>query len=65
MRPPLTDISDGQRALGRVAEYSYTGQDRERLARRTTIGRDFVTRDGDRLMIVVINGASGGGWSRR
>lgn len=58
VRLPLTDIAIGSSAnLGRVAEVLYTGQDRERLGNAVfgTIGRDFVTRDGDRLMIVAIN----------
>lgn len=58
VRLPLTDIAMGSAAnLGRVAEVLYTGQDRERLGNAVfgTIGRDFVTRDGDRLMIVAIN----------
>ncbi len=58
VRLPLTDIAMGSAAnLGRVAEVLYTGQDRERLGNAVfgTIGRDFVTRDGQRLMIVAIN----------
>ena len=58
VRLPLTDIAMGSAAnLGRVAEVLYTGQDRERLGNAVfgTIGRDFGTRDGDRLMIVAIN----------
>ncbi|MBN8484015.1 MAG: CoA transferase [Sphingomonadales bacterium] len=58
VRLPLTDIAMGSAAnLGRVAEVLYTGQDRERLGNAVfgTIGRDFLTRDGDRLMIVAIN----------
>ncbi|MDE2435092.1 MAG: CoA transferase, partial [Sphingomonadales bacterium] len=58
VRLPLTDIAIGSAAnLGRVAEVLYTGKDRERLGNAVfgTIGRDFVTRDGVRLMVVAIN----------
>ena len=58
VRLPLTDIAIGSAAnLGRVAEVLYTGQDRERLGNGVfgTIGRDFVTRDGVRTMVVAIN----------
>ncbi|MDE2412255.1 MAG: CoA transferase [Sphingomonadales bacterium] len=58
VRLPLTDIAMGSAAnLGRVAEVLYSGKDRERLGNAVygTIGRDFVTRDGVRLMIVAIN----------
>ncbi len=58
IRLPLTDIAMGSAAnLGRVAEVLYTGKDRERLGNAVfgTIGRDFVTRDGVRIMIVAIN----------
>jgi 2-methylfumaryl-CoA isomerase len=58
VRLPLTDIAMGSSAnLGRVAEVLYDGRDRERLGNAVigTIGRDFVTRDGVRLMIVAIN----------
>jgi 2-methylfumaryl-CoA isomerase len=58
VRLPLTDIAMGSSAnLGRVAEVLYQGHDRERLGNAVigTIGRDFVTRDGVRLMIVAIN----------
>lgn len=58
IRLPLTDIAMGSAAnLGRVAEVLYNGRDRERLGNAVlgTIGRDFVTRDGVRLMIVAIN----------
>ena len=58
VRLPLTDIAMGSVAnLGRVAEVLYTGKDRERLGNGVfgTIGRDFVTRDGVRVMIVAIN----------
>ncbi|WP_295524744.1 CoA transferase [Novosphingobium sp. Chol11] len=58
VRLPLTDIAMGSAAnLGRVAEVLYTGKDRERLGNGVfgTIGRDFVTHDGVRVMIVAIN----------
>ena len=58
VRLPLTDIAMGSAAnLGRVAEVLYDGRDRERLGNAVygTIGRDFLTRDGVRLMIVAIN----------
>lgn len=58
VRLPLTDIAMGSAAnMGRVAEVLYTGRDRERLGNAVfgTIGRDFVTRDRARLMIVAIN----------
>lgn len=58
IRLPLTDIAMGTVAnLGRVAEVLYTGQDRPRLGNAVygTIGRDFVTADGERVMIVAIN----------
>lgn len=58
IRLPLTDIAIGSAAnLGRLAEVLYTGRDRERLGNGVfgTIGRDFVTRDGVRIMIVAIN----------
>lgn len=58
IRLPLTDIAMGSAAnLGRVAEVLYDGQDRERLGNAVfgTIGRDFVTADDVRVMIVAIN----------
>lgn len=58
IRLPLTDIAIGSAAnMGRIAEVLYTGQDRERLGNGVfgTIGRDFVTRDGVRIMLVAIN----------
>lgn len=58
VRLPLTDIAMGSAAnLGRVAEVMQNGQDRERLGNGVygTIGRDFVTADGVRVMIVAIN----------
>ncbi len=58
VRLPLSDVAIGSVAnLGRVAEVLYTGADRERLGNAVfgTIGRDFTTRDGIRIMIVAIN----------
>lgn len=58
VRLPLTDVAIGTVAnMGRVAEVLYTGQERDRLGNAVfgTIGRDFVTSDGERLMIVAIN----------
>ncbi|MEI6642811.1 MAG: CoA transferase [Novosphingobium sp.] len=58
VRLPLTDIAMGSAAnLGRVAEVLHDGRDRERLGNGVfgTIGRDFVTADGVRVMIVAIN----------
>ncbi len=58
VRLPLTDIAMGSAAnLGRVAEVLQSGEDRERLGNGVygTIGRDFRTADGVRVMIVAIN----------
>jgi 2-methylfumaryl-CoA isomerase len=58
VRLPLTDVAIGTVAnMGRVAEVLYTGQERERIGNAVfgTIGRDFVTRDGVRIMLVAIN----------
>ena len=58
VRLPLSDVAIGSVAnLGRVAEVLYTGRDRERLGNAVfgTIGRDFTTRDGVRIMVVAIN----------
>lgn len=58
VRLPLTDVAIGTVAnMGRVAEVLYTGAERERLGNAVfgTIGRDFVTRDGVRIMLVAIN----------
>lgn len=58
VRLPLTDVAIGTVAnMGRVAEVLYTWQERERLGNAVfgTIGRDFVTRDGVRIMLVAIN----------
>lgn len=58
VRLPLTDIAMGTTAnLGRVAEVLHTGRDREGIGNAVfgSIGRDFVTADGVRTMIVAIN----------
>ena len=58
VRLPLTDVAMGTAAnMGRVAEVLYTGHERERIGNAVfgTIGRDFVTRDGARVMLVAIN----------
>ncbi len=58
IRLPLTDVAVGSVAnMGRVAEVLYHGKDRERLGNAVygTIGRDFLTRDNQRIMIVAIN----------
>lgn len=58
VRLPLTDVAMGTVAnMGRVAEVLYAGHERERLGNAVygTIGRDFMTRDGVRLMLVAIN----------
>lgn len=58
VRLPLTDVAIGTVAnLGRVAEVLYTGEERERIGNAVfgTIGRDFGTADGRRMMIVAIN----------
>ncbi len=52
---PLSDVAFATLAnLGHVAEVTTTGKDRPRLGNATygTFGRDFVTRDGKRIMIV-------------
>lgn len=58
VRLPLTDLAIASAAnLGRIAEVLHDGRDRERIGNAVfgTIGRDFVTRDGVREMIVAIN----------
>ena len=58
VRLPLTDVAIGTVAnMGRVAEVLYAGQERERIGNAVfgTIGRDFGTVDGRRIMIVAIN----------
>ncbi|HWV61262.1 MAG TPA: CoA transferase [Sphingopyxis sp.] len=57
VRIPLSDVAIGTVAnLGGVAEMLYTGANRPRLGNAVygLFGRDFVTRDGRRTMIVVV-----------
>ena len=57
VRLPLSDVAIGTVAnLGGVAEVLYSGANRPRLGNAVyeLFGRDFVTRDGRRMMIVVV-----------
>lgn len=57
VRIPLSDVAIGTVAnLGGVAEVLYAGANRPRLGNAVygLFGRDFVTRDGQRTMIVVV-----------
>ncbi len=57
VRIPLTDVAIGTVAnLGMLAEVLTTGQDRARIGNAVfgAFGRDFVTADGKRLMIVAM-----------
>lgn len=57
VRIPLSDVAIGTVAnLGGIAEVLSTGEDRPRLGNAVygLFGRDFVTRDGVRTMIVVV-----------
>jgi 2-methylfumaryl-CoA isomerase len=57
MRIPLSDVAIGTVAnLGGIAEMLYTGANRERLGNSVygAFGRDFLTRDGIRLMLMAI-----------
>ncbi len=57
VRIPLSDVAIGTVAnLGGIAEVLYRGANRERLGNAVygLFGRDFVTRDGVRTMIVVV-----------
>lgn len=57
VRVPLSDVAIGTVAnLGSLAEVLTTGANRERLSNAVygAFGRDFVTRDGVRLMIMAI-----------
>ncbi len=57
VRIPLSDVAIGTVAnLGGVAEMLYSGANRPRLGNAVygLFGRDFVTRDGQRTMIVVV-----------
>jgi 2-methylfumaryl-CoA isomerase len=57
IRVPLSDVAIGTVAnMGGIAEVLYSGADRPRLGNAVygLFGRDFVTRDGQRTMIVVV-----------
>ncbi len=57
VRVPLSDVAIGTVAnLGGIAEVLYSGENRPRLGNAVygLFGRDFVTRDGARTMIVVV-----------
>lgn len=57
VRLPLSDVAIGTVAnLGGIAEMLYSGANRPRLGNAVygLFGRDFVTRDGQRTMIVVV-----------
>jgi 2-methylfumaryl-CoA isomerase len=57
VRVPLSDVAIGTAAnLGMLAEVLHTGDNRERLGNTVygAFGRDFVTKDGVRLMIMAI-----------
>lgn len=57
VRIPLSDVAIGTVAnLGGIAETLYSGANRPRLGNAVygLFGRDFVTRDGQRTMIVVV-----------
>lgn len=57
VRLPLSDVAIGTVAnLGGIAEILYSGENRPRLGNTVygLFGRDFVTRDGQRTMIVVV-----------
>jgi 2-methylfumaryl-CoA isomerase len=57
IRIPLSDVAIGTVAnLGGIAEILYSGENRPRLGNAVygLFGRDFLTRDGQRTMIVVV-----------
>ena len=57
VRVPLSDVAIGTVAnLGGIAEVLYSGENRPRLGNTVygLFGRDFVARDGQRTMIVVV-----------
>lgn len=57
VRVPLSDVAIGTVAnMGGVAEMLYTGENRPRLGNAVygLFGRDFVTRDNQRIMIVAV-----------
>ena len=63
IRIPLSDVAIGTVAnLGGIAEVLYSGQNRPRLANAVygLFGRDFITRDAQRTMIVIVTPAQ---WS--
>ena len=57
VRVPLSDVAIGTLAnLGGIGEVLYSGQNRPRLGNAVygLFGRDFVTADGQRVMVVVV-----------
>ncbi len=57
VRIPLSDVAIGTAAnLGSLAEVLYTGANRQRLGNAVygAFGRDFITKDGTRLMVMAI-----------
>ncbi|MDZ4307008.1 CoA transferase [Allopontixanthobacter sp.] len=57
VRVPLSDVAIGTAAnLGGIAEVLYSGENRPRLGNAVygLFGRDFVTADGQRVMVVVV-----------
>lgn len=63
IRVPLSDVAIGTVAnLGGIAEVLYSGENRPRLANAVygLFGRDFMTRDAQRTMIVIVTPAQ---WS--
>ncbi len=63
IRIPLSDVAIGTVAnLGGIAEVMYSGENRPRLANAVygLFGRDFMTRDAQRTMIVIVTPAQ---WS--
>ncbi len=63
IRIPLSDVAIGTVAnLGGIAEVLYSGENRPRLANAVygLFGRDFMTRDAQRTMIVIVTPAQ---WS--
>lgn len=57
VRIPLSDVAIGSVAnLGGIAEILYSGENRPRLGNAVygLFGRDFIARDGQRMMIVVV-----------
>lgn len=57
IRVPLSDVAAASLGLvGQIAEVSTSGQDRPRMGNELfgAFGRDFLTQDGERLMIIAI-----------